>query len=137
MRWKVYNPPLLPYDECIFMSSGTACSPCKCVGSLQHSQAKLRLYEVIKQVCSSLFPNLLQLFLNVFILIWLQILRYVLIGIIRRVGGIFHFTTVVRKHSRPLLDQPHLRFFPSALTIKAQIPSMRKLPLQMSFYVFI
>lgn len=87
MRWKVYNPPLLPYDECIFMSSGTACSPCKCVGSLQHSQAKLRLYEVIKQVCSSLCLNLLQLFLNGFILIWLQILRYQLIGIIRRVGG--------------------------------------------------
>lgn len=56
-----------------------------------------------------------------------------------RAGQIFHFTTVVRKHCRPLQisSTSHLPFFPSGLTIKAQTLSMRKLPLQMSFYVFI
>lgn len=106
MEGQVYNPPLLPYDECIFMTSGGACSPCECVCSLQHSQATF-----IKHVCSSLFLNILQLFFNAFIFLWLQILRYVLIGIIRQVvagGADFSFHHSGEETLQATSDQLHL-----------------------------
>lgn len=78
MEGQVYNPPLLPYDDCIFMSSGSVCSPCQCVCK--------RLCVVLTQVCSSPFLSILRLFSNVLTFLWLQILRYVLIGIIRHVS---------------------------------------------------
>lgn len=121
------------------MSSGSACSQCECVCNLQHSQAKLPPCEVIKQVCSSLFPEHTAAFLESIYVplasdskVWID--RHHLTS-----GGIFHLTTVVKKPSRPLQISPtsHLPFFPSGLTIKAEILSMRKLPQQMSFYVFI